>query len=77
MAKVGATNPLTGNKIPLTLGSVGGYLLGALFLMGVFATTQNIGKAVTNRVNNKYVDFSPESFNSGEVKVVDSVARYG
>lgn len=75
--KVGAINPVTGSKIPMNLGSIGGYLLGALFLMGIYATTQNIGKAVTDRVNNKYVDFVPNSNTSGEVKIVDSVAVYG
>lgn len=77
MAKLGATNPLTGNKMDLSLKGIGGLLVGGVVLWGIVATSQNIGKIATNKLNNKYVDFVPESMASGEVKIVDQVARYG
>jgi hypothetical protein len=75
--KVGAINPITNNKMDLSLRGIGGLLLGGLILWGIAGTTQAIGRTVTNRVNNQYVDFSPESLNNGEVKIVDQVAVYG
>lgn len=77
MAKLNATNPLTGTKMNLSIGGIISMLLGGLLLWGVAATTQNLGKAVTERVNNKYVDFEPNRLASGETKVVNQKKYVG
>lgn len=77
MAKLQAKNPLTGNNMDLSLGGIGGLLLGGLVLWGVVATSQNIGATISRKANSKFVDFQPDAITRAETKVVDSTVYVG
>jgi hypothetical protein len=70
MAKLQAKNPLTGNNISLNPMNLLGLVLGGVVLWGVVATSQNVAKQVTDKVNNRYIDLVPNAL-SQEVKVVN------
>jgi hypothetical protein len=77
MAKLGAVNPLTGGKMDLSLKGIGGLLLGGLVIWGVVATTQNAGRAITQKANSKFVDFQPDPIARAEKQTVDASTYMG
>lgn len=77
MAKLNATNPLTGSKMNMSLGGIVSMLIGGLVLWFVAATSQSAARQIGNRVNNKYLDFEVDQLRSNEVKVVNSKSYMG
>jgi uncharacterized transporter YbjL len=77
MAKVNAINPISGNKMDLSLGGIGGLILGSLLLLGVWGTTQKIAAKAEEKINNPLIDLTPNALSSGEVKVVNQKVYRG
>lgn len=78
MPKLNVTNPISGNKMDLSLTGIIGLLLGGLVLWGVAATSQNLGRAITQRTGGK-LDFEPDPIKRDEIKKNpdDMVTYYG
>lgn len=76
LAKLGATNPLTGSSMDLSGKGLLKLFGGALVLFGIIAGAQNAGRWITKKTNNK-LDFEPDPITRAETKVVDSTMYMG
>lgn len=68
-------NPLTGNSMSLSPGSILSLIGGALLLLFSITAAQKIGSKVEQKTS--LLDFSPDPLTRAEVKVANSKAYFG
>ena len=75
--KVGAVNPVTGNKMDLSPKGILMLIVGTVVLLFAIGSGQKLSRFAESKINNQFIDGTPSAFTKDEIKVVNSKRYIG